>query len=187
MPIIKGFFFDLDDTLVGTKEANFHAYKEALADAGITFSYDDFLRTWGEDSRKFIPRLAPHLSVDEIEAIRTNKAEKYQQHLDKTTPNQSLITFLAAMAPHHTMVLVTTAKRKNAESLLRAYNLTDYFDYLVLGDDVKKGKPDPEAYIKALAISGLVANEVVVFEDSEAGIAAAQAAGLNVVQIRNFA
>ena len=49
MPIIKGFFFDLDDTLVGTKEANFHAYKEALADAGITFSYDDFLRTWGED------------------------------------------------------------------------------------------------------------------------------------------
>jgi len=187
MGVIKGFFFDLDDTLIGTAEANFQAYRSAFEDFGIAFTRDDFKKTWGKDSRHFVPELAPHLSEDDIKDLRQKKSEYYNTYLDQTKPNQELIAFLKVMAPHHDMVLVTTAKRRNGTDLLRHHNLKPYFTHTIFGDDVRSGKPNPEGYLLALKKTNLTPNEVVVFEDSDHGIAAAEAAGLSVIRIRKFA
>jgi HAD superfamily hydrolase (TIGR01509 family) len=61
---------------------------------------------------------------------------------------------------------------------LKAFKLEDMFDYLATGGDVKQPKPNPEIYLKALDMTGLEANEVLAFEDSESGIESARAAGI---------
>jgi len=186
MATIKGFFFDLDDTLVGTKDANYAAYRDAFADTGLELTYEDFSSHWGKDSRQSIPQIAPQLSLDEVDYIRHQKSKHYEKYLHTTRPNEVLINFLDSMAKHYITVLVTTAKRKNGQEILRIHGLEEHFTHVIFGDEVTAGKPDPEAYLKALAITKLSPEEVVVFEDSENGMTAAKSAHLSVIQVRHF-
>jgi beta-phosphoglucomutase len=104
-----------------------------------------------------------------------------------TQPNESLISFLAQLARHQLCVLVTTAKRENVASVLGHHDLGQYFTHIVSGDDVIDHKPSPEAYQLALQKTGLQPQEVLAFEDSQSGIDSAEAAGIQVVHIREFA
>jgi beta-phosphoglucomutase len=185
--VIKGFFFDLDGTLVETHAANYHAYKQALADFGIELAFEDFKATIGQQAHDFLPKLAPNLSTDEIKQVSDHKAKYYKKLMHVSTANEGLITFMRQMRKNHKIVLVTTARRRNLEAVLEHHSLTEDFDYIIAAEDVKHSKPDPEAYLLALEKTGLTAEEVITFEDSETGAKAAKAAGIAVVPINDFA
>eukprot|EP01027_Heterolobosea_sp_BB2_P004240 GEZU01006457.1.p1 GENE.GEZU01006457.1~~GEZU01006457.1.p1 ORF type:complete len:184 (+),score=34.12 GEZU01006457.1:401-952(+) len=72
--------------------------------------------------------------------------------------------------------VVTNACRANAEFMLNALDLGDYFDDLIIGDECARGKPDPEPYLEAMRRLGVQPHECVVFEDSPSGIRSAVAA-----------
>lgn len=185
---IRGFFFDLDGTLVNTHEANFRAYKEAIREVlGIeTVPNLKKLITEGYSSEDFLPKLFEKISTEEIKAVQQKKKEVYPDHLHTSELNDFLSTFLEQMSKHHTTALVTTAKRKNAQAVLEAHGIEQFFDFFVFGDDVAAMKPDPEAYNLALERTGLRADEVIAFEDSARGTQAAHAAGIKTILIRNF-
>jgi sugar-phosphatase len=69
--------------------------------------------------------------------------------------------------------------------VLEASGLADALTTIVSADDVVRGKPDPEGYLKALALldGGIEAAEVLVFEDTEAGVASAKAAGMRCLAV----
>jgi beta-phosphoglucomutase-like phosphatase (HAD superfamily) len=75
---------------------------------------------------------------------------------------------------------VSGAARTEIEPVVRAAGLTDSIQAIVAAEDVAEGKPDPAGYVRALALldGGLAAEEVVVFEDTEAGVASAKGAGM---------
>lgn len=185
--MIKGFFFDLDGTLVDTHRANFEAYRKALSDHGIVITIEDFKKTIGKQAYDFLPELAPGLPSKTYENIGSRKAEYYKDlaHLSKL--NQPLRQFVDYINKGHVVALVTTAKRRNAEVILKHHKLEGCFDFVVCADDVIKSKPSPEAYEVALKRSGLQADEVVAFEDSESGRQAAESAGIAVITIKDFA
>jgi beta-phosphoglucomutase len=83
------------------------------------------------------------------------------------------------------VALVSGAARAELEPVLEAAGLADTFAAVVSADDVERGKPDPEGYERALTMldGGLRAREALVFEDTEAGIAAAKGAGMRVVAV----
>jgi len=188
MNTIKGFFFDLDGTLVDTHEANFLAYCRAIELVKGVVLGDELRNSIksGDSSFTFLSKLLPGIPMDEITAINSKKREIYPQHLHRSKLNHYLSTFLQQMSEHYTTALVTTAKRENALAVLRQHNLEQYFSFMIFGDDVQVMKPDPQAYIAALKKAGLTAEEVLVFEDSQKGIEAATAAGIRTVHIRNF-
>lgn len=185
---IKGFFFDLDGTLVDTHEANFRAYKQAASDV-TGHELDDELKTRikaGESSKEFLPALIPDISKEQLDQINVRKKEVYPDHLHVSELNTYLSTFLKQMSEDHVVALVTSAKKDNAEAVLKQHGIVDCFDFKIFGHDVSAMKPDPEAYLLALEKSGLAADEVIAFEDSQKGIDAALAAGIRPVHIRNF-
>lgn len=81
------------------------------------------------------------------------------------------------------LALVTSADRPYAQGLLRALGLLDAFATLVTGQDVARGKPDPEGYLAACEALGLAPPQVVGFEDSPAGVAAVKCAGMRCVAV----
>lgn len=81
--------------------------------------------------------------------------------------------------------VVTSASRNLATLRLRAAGLP-IPETLVSADDVLRGKPDPEGFLKAAAILGVPIEECLIFEDSPAGVAAARAAGAHVVIVGNL-
>lgn len=185
---IKGFFFDLDGTLVDTHESNFRAYKQAImetTDVEPDSELKERIKS-GESSVDFLPRIVPDITSEQVDIINKRKKEVYPEHLYTSQLNDYLSNFLEQMSEHYVTVLVTTAKRYNAEAVLAAHDLGGYFNFAIFGEDVETMKPNPEAYLLALKKSGLGAEEVIAFEDSEKGIEAARAAGISTIHIRNF-
>ncbi|MEI7918250.1 MAG: HAD family phosphatase [Candidatus Saccharibacteria bacterium] len=186
--VIKGFFFDLDGTLVDTHESNFLAYRHAVK-LVKSITLGDELRVVikaGENSKSFLPKLVLDVSDNEISAINQKKKDLYPKYLNISELNEYLSVFLAQMSEHYATVLVTTAKKDNALAVLRQHNLERYFSHMIFGDDVADMKPSPASYELALIKTGLKPGEVIAFEDSDAGLSAAEAAGINTIHIRNF-
>jgi beta-phosphoglucomutase-like phosphatase (HAD superfamily) len=77
--------------------------------------------------------------------------------------------------------VVTTSPRESAEAVLTTLGLVDFFNLLVVGDEVERGKPDPLPYSTALRSLGIQAGDAVAFEDSISGIISACAAGLSTI------
>ena len=183
MAEIKAFLFDLDGTLVDTRESNYLAYRDAFAELGHELTRDSFATTWGKDSRQFIPELLPHVAPEEVQAIRDAKARAYGGHLRHSRLNADLVELARCARTAVATGLVTTAKRTNVEQTLSMHGIADLFEVTVNGDDVAMSKPDPEAYRLALRLLGLPPGAAVAFEDSDAGAAAAEGAGIDVVRV----
>jgi len=184
--MIRGFFFDLDGTLVDTHRANYRAYKQALADFGFEIEWQDFQKSIGHQARTFLPWFAPGLSAASYGQIADKKKEYYRSEIAHTNLNIRLVKFMESMKPSHKIALVTTAKRENAEAVLKHHGLSEYFDIVITAEDVSQSKPNPECYKLALKRASLQPKEVVAFEDSSVGVVAAEKAGIAVIKIEGF-
>ncbi len=73
--------------------------------------------------------------------------------------------------------VATSSRRVYAEGLLERHGVLAHFAFVLTGDDVTHGKPDPEIYLKAAARLGVAPNAVLVLEDSPPGVTAGRASG----------
>ena len=175
---------DLDGTLASTEAANFAAYRLALAEAGCTLTAPAYAAAFGLRADELIRRVAPGLPAEAIAQVRARKAHHYLAHLHLVAVNHGLLAFLRGMRGQVVLGLATTASRANAEAVLAHIGARDLFDHLVFGEDVRTGKPDPECYRLIMARCAVAPGACLVFEDSAPGLAAAAAAGAQVVPVR---
>lgn len=177
---------DLDGTLVATADANFDAYAAALAEIGVHVARADFdAVAQGRNWKQFLPPLLEAAgSAHDPAAIAARKATLYPAQLGNTVVNAALVRLLELSRPRCRTALVTTASRPNAEAILRHHDLARLFDLVITGSDVARHKPDPEAYHLAARRLGVAPQDCVVFEDSDIGVASAQAFGAPVMRVR---
>lgn len=182
---VKALLVDLDGTLVDTEEANYAAYGAALEEAGVRISRETFAATaFGRSWRQFLPiLLGDPDALDRSERIARRKAELYADNLHLTTRSAGLIALIGTMRPVCRTALVTSASRANSAAVLGHHDLGGLFDLIVAGDDVTRHKPDPEAYQLAAERLGVTADECLVFEDSDVGVAAATTFGARVIRV----
>jgi HAD superfamily hydrolase (TIGR01509 family) len=83
------------------------------------------------------------------------------------------------------LAVASSGVRGYLEAVLQRLGLRQYFDVLVSGEDVTRGKPDPEPYLLAAARLGVRPGQCVVFEDAAVGVRAAKAAGMACIAVPN--
>lgn len=83
------------------------------------------------------------------------------------------------------LVLATSTISRFVNPVLQHFKISDYFDIILTGESVSKGKPDPEIYLAAVDVLKLAPSDCIVFEDSQNGIKAALGAGIDVVKIEH--
>lgn len=134
----------------------------------------EIVRTWlGRD----------HPAVGDV---ITERVERYRAAVADGSSVPSYVREAVRYAAEHVPVAVVSgAARAEIEPVLRAAELDDVVSVVVSADDVVHGKPDAEGYVRALELldAQLAAEDVVVFEDTEAGIAAAKAAGMRCIAV----
>ena len=79
--------------------------------------------------------------------------------------------------------LASSSSRRSIMHHIEAANMTEYFSVIVAGDEVEKGKPEPEIYLKVLEEMNLKGKTVIAFEDSPNGLKSATRAGINAIMI----
>ena len=186
MNSIKGLIFDLDGVLLSTDRFHFLAWKKLADRMGINFTEKDNERLRGVsrmESLEIVLSLsaAPvSLSDEEKLALATEKNEVYREYLKKLTPadvsdevRETLAELRAKGYP-----LAVGSSSKNTRFILAQTELTDAFDAIADGNDIKNSKPDPEVFLKAAELIGIAPADCAVIEDAEAGLEAANRGGM---------
>ena len=127
------------------------------------------MRTWLGEER-------PELVAERVSRYQARAA-------DGSTVGPAAREAVRYAAKRAQLAVVSGAARVEIESVLAAAGLAPLVSVVVAADDVEAGKPDPEGYIRALELLDRRPDEAVAFEDSEAGVAAAKAAGLRCIAL----
>ncbi len=189
---MKGYIFDLDGVLTDTARYHYQAWKEIADDLGIPFTEKDNENLKGvsrQDSLDWILRSGRRTLAESDKArILTKKNTRYLELIENLTHKDllpGLPGYLILLRDQGKKVILGSSS-KNARNILQRLGILELFDHLVDGNLIHKAKPDPEVFLLGARMAGLSPRDCLVFEDAEAGISAAKAAGMLAVGIGVF-
>jgi HAD superfamily hydrolase (TIGR01509 family) len=186
--LIKALVFDFDGTILDTETQHYNAFQEMYKEHGSELP----LEVWGEcigTHSSFNPyeylekQINKKLNQDEL---RTKKTERALALIKEQKPLPGIENYLKAAKEMGLKIgLASSSSRQWVMEHLEGIGLSHYFEVIKTADDVKKVKPDPALYLKAVDELGVNPGETIAFEDSVNGSLAAKKAGLYCVAIPN--
>lgn len=180
----KTFIFDLDGVIVDTAKYHFLAWQRLAAQLGIEFTPEH------NEQLKGVSRVRSLEIILGLANIEASQEEKNQWLIQKNTEYLSYIEemdeseILPGVMPvldylkQNNQNIVLGSASKNAKPILEKAKILHYFDAIVDGNDVSNAKPDPEVFLQGAKKVHDVAENCIVFEDSVAGIQAANLANM---------
>jgi beta-phosphoglucomutase-like phosphatase (HAD superfamily) len=182
----RGVIFDFNGTLSDDEPILCRIVSELLAEHGRSLTerqyYDELAgHTDEEIARRWLGPEYPR--VEEFVAERV--ARYCAAVSDGSTIGDGAREAVRYAAGRVPVAVVSGATRAEIEPQLEAAGLAPLLQAIVSIDDVVVGKPEPEGYLRALALldGGIAADEVLAFEDTDAGVAAAKAAGMRCIAL----
>ena len=178
--------FDFNGTLSDDEPILCEIFRELFAAQGRPLSAQEYFDELAGLSDPEVVRtwLGPdHPAVDEVLEERISRYRAIAADGSSVPEDRrAAVLYAAERAP---VALVSGAARAEIEPVLDATGLATAFSAVVSADDVERGKPDPEGYLRALELldGDVRARDVIVFEDTEAGVAAAKGAGMRVLAV----
>ncbi len=177
--------FDLDGTVAETDSLHLPTWVESLAPYGVEVDEEFYKeRISGRSTGEIVRDLLPDLTYEEGTSIGDAKEASFRERAAELEPLPGLLDFVKEGRRRGLgIALVTNAPKENVGAILPALKLQDFFEIVVLADEVGAVKPDPAPYTAALEKAGVGAEEALAFEDSVSGISSSVAAGIPTVGI----
>ncbi len=181
----RALLFDLDGTLAETDSLHLPTWVDVLEPYGIEVDEEFYKeRISGRSTHEIVRDLLPDLTDEEGRSIGDAKEASFRERASELEPLPGLVDFIERGRERGMRIaLVTNAPEENVEAILLALKLRDFFDTVILADEVEAVKPDPAPYRAALKKTGVPAEEALAFEDSVSGISSSVGAGVPTVGI----
>jgi len=195
--MLRAVIFDFNGIIVDDEPIHFELFRKVLGEEGIILTEETYYaRYLGFDDRgAFSFGYREHnrpLSQEKLAELIERKSIYYQEairsHVAIFPGVKSLVANLAHSLP---LAVASGALRNEIETILTTAGLTDYFKAIVSAEDVERGKPEPDIFLKALAAlnvdngDAIQASECIVIEDSKEGIKGARRAGMKCLAVTN--
>lgn len=183
----KAILWDNDGTLVNTEPLYFKSCEQVLAEEGLVLDRQWYLgHAMAKGKSAFEIATKAGLSSEAISKIRDRRNVYYSEYIEKgVVVMPGVVETLEALYGRVKMGVVTDSRREHFEKIMRVSCLSRYFDFFVTIDDAGRGKPDPAGYLQGIELSGFSAHECIAIEDTQRGLEAAVAAGLDCYVIPN--
>ncbi len=185
----KAFIFDLDGVIVDTAKYHYLAWQKIANQLGIEFTPEHNEELKGVSRVRSLELI---LQLGKIEASQedkdkwlTQKNEDYLSYLVDMDDSELLAGVLPVLRylKERKQLIALGSASKNARPILEKTGIIHYFDAIVDGNDVSNAKPDPEVFLRAAELLKTAPENAIVFEDSVAGIQAANIANMTSVGI----
>ena len=193
MSKLQGVFWDLDGTIANTEfEGHLPAFNNAFNDLKIGWFWDadayvDLLKVNGGKNRIAHYSEINNFSITSDLVIKIH--ERKQHHYLNNIRNNSVslksgvYRLIKNLNDNNVRQFIVTSSSREQAELLIFHLFKDFnpFEFIISSDDVIFHKPHPYPYIKAINLSGINKNNLLVFEDSNAGIRSSLAAEINTI------
>lgn len=190
--MIRAAIFDFDELLIDIEPVHHRAEAELARECGI-FDAAELERripkVSGRRISEWVADMARAFELPQDLPSLVARREQIMLTLLRESPLQLQFGAVEAIQLLHAagfrLAVASSGFRSYIESILDRFSLAPYFELVVSGADVKRGKPDPEPYLVTARRLGLRPAECVVFEDAAIGVRAAKAAGMMCVGVPN--
>ena len=185
-PTIRAVAFDLDGLIFDTEALFFRIASEMLNARGKTFTKEIMAAMIGRQAAIAYPAMKEMAGLEEtVDELLVEARERFFALIDTAVhPTPGLFLLLRHLETIGIPRAVCTSSRRTyAERLLGNHGLSHHFTFLLCAEDVTHSKPSPEIYLTAATRFGVLPGELMVLEDSPAGLMAAKAAGAFAVAI----
>jgi beta-phosphoglucomutase-like phosphatase (HAD superfamily) len=178
------YLFDCDGTIADSMPLHYLAWKKALGEWDCEFREELFYAWGGMPVAEIISTLNEKHGLNmPVETVSRRKEGLYFELLPQLKAVPEVLEHIEAERGRIPFAVVSGSTKESVVASLVSLNLLDRFEIFVCAGDYKKSKPDPEAFLLAAARLGVAAEACLVFEDTEMGIQAAQAAGMASVRV----
>ena len=180
----KGFIFDLDGVIVDTAKYHFLAWQKLAKSIGIDFSHEQNEQLKGVSRVKSLEKILAWgnktISEEKFNALMASKNDDYLSFIAKMNHEEILpdVPKVLNYLKTQNQPISLGSASKNARQILEKVDLLKQFDAIVDGNDVSKAKPDPEVFLIAAKVLNIKPEDCIVFEDSVAGVQAANTANM---------
>lgn len=187
--VIKALIFDLDGVIVDTAHYHFVAWQRLARELGIDFTEKDNERLKGVSRMRSLEIILEignrQMSESEKERLATRKNAWFVEYIQNVKPDEIFpgVKQMIQTCKAAGFRVALASSSKNARTVLRNLRVEDLFEGFVDGNMITHSKPNPEIFLKAAAQLGVEPQHCVVFEDAEAGVEAALAAGMKCVGV----
>lgn len=186
--MIKAILFDMDGVLINAKDWHYDALNRALNHFGYTISRESHLSTFdGLPTRQKLRMLTSSKNLPEglhgfLNALKQSYTlEISYQRCKPVFNHQYALSRLKSEG--YKLAVCSNSVRQSIETMMSLSALEPYLDLIVSNEDVEKGKPNPEMYLKAMENLDSNPDECLILEDNEHGILAANASGGHLLRI----
>lgn len=185
--MIKAVIFDMDGLMIDSERVTFDGYVIECEKLGYTMTKDFYKTLLGKPIAGIYDLFHKEFGEDfPIEDV-IKRVHQYMADLFETKGvplKPGLIELLQYLkANDYKTIVATSSNRNRVDVILNNAKITSYFDDSICGDEVTKGKPNPEVFLKSCEKLGVLPEESIVLEDSEAGIEASYQANIKVICI----
>ena len=184
---IKGIVFDCDGTLADTMPLHWRAWSSVTARHGLQFSEERFYALGGVPSRDILKMLCEEQGkeLDHL-ALAHEKEEAYLPFLPSVQPIQIVVAVAEANHGKLPMAVASGGMKNIIEDVLRHLKIRHYFDAVVTSEDVKHQKPAPDIFLEAARRIGVAPQHCRGYEDTDLGMQAIRAAGMEAIDVREL-
>ncbi len=180
----EAFLFDLDGTVADSMPLHYLSWAQAVGEAGGQFPEEMFYALGGVPLPRTVEILNERFGTAMDPAVVVARKEGlYLGMLDRLTPVAAVLRVMEAWVGRVPFAIVSGSPRASIEATLARLGLGHYFPVVVGAEDYREGKPAPEPFLMAAARLGVAPERCLVFEDAEAGVQSAVAAGMDWLRI----
>lgn len=186
LPFIpEAVIFDMDGLMLDSERASLRSWSRGAHELGLQIEDDFWLRLVGHSTAACEAILRERLDDAQIAALLERCYALYHAEVDAGLPLRPGIHEILQMLARHGIAcgVATSTRRPLAPHKLEVAGLLRYFKSVTAGNDVQHPKPAPDIYLLAAQRMGAAPGRCVALEDSPAGVTAALAAGLTVIQV----
>lgn len=187
MPL-SAVIFDFDGVVIDSHDAHGRSWFALAEELGHELTHETFVSTFGQRNESILPFLGWAQEGDSahIQQLGDRKEGLYREILraEGIEPLPGVLALLRDLQANGIPCAIgTSTPRANVECVLELTGLAGYFSDIAASEDVSRGKPDPEVFLKAAAKLGVDPVECVVIEDAQVGLRAARAAGMKALGV----